>query len=72
MRYSFNRAMILPLTFRREEGRGEGSVLSLKLEVEALRELPNGSENKGLLSPTLSSGGGEGAVRVVHPTAHQP
>ena len=70
MRYSFNRAMILPLTFRRGEGRGEGSVLSLKLKGEALSEPLEGSENNGLLSSTLSSGGGEGAVRVVHPTVH--
>ena len=72
MRNSFNRATILPLPFKRGEGRGEWSVISLKLEVEALRELPDESENNGLLSPTLSSRGGEGAVCVVHPTAHHP
>ena len=72
MRCSFNRATILPLPFTRGEGRGEGSVLSLKLKVEALREPPDGSENNGLLSPTLSSRGGDGSLRVVHPTAHHP
>ena len=72
MRYTFNRATILPLPFTRGEGRGEGSVPSRKLEVEALREPSDGSENNGLLSPTLSSRGGEGSLRVVHPTAHRP
>ena len=72
MRYTLNRATTLPLPFRRGEGRGEGSILSRNLEVEALHERSDGGENNSLLSLTLSSRGGEGVLRVVDPTAHGP
>jgi hypothetical protein len=72
MRYTSNQATILPLPFRRGEGRGEGSVPSLKQDVETLHEPSDRSESNGLLSLTLSSRGGEGSLRIVRPTAHRP